>query len=1835
MTSGTGGTLHPTATAIAEALVHDAGSRAEIVRGDDGNWLAVEEVSSTITFVEAQGDELRIVPFVGDADAIGERPFTRDIRASWLDGEREFVADVSALSSYADRGQVIDLMQAALDYWTRSAEETTPDPAPPTEDVESAALPDVAEVDFGEDVVDEPADESSAGEGLTVDAQMRADISDQWSWASSAARIPQISDLTIALSEPIERARITVVVHDADVQFGATVAFEGSLAAGPRMLGSVHVPLSARVMSQVEERRGAECVLTLEDVGTGRVLARYEEALDIQPRDLWIWDGDPRRTEQRERLIRRHDELVALIQEDPERSDGEQIAAEILQLRGVLSGAGRGSGELSRSLLASFVRPNHPEIAKLSREAATVRGKLAGEASFHAFQMPESSKAEWQQVAQAVDASVTAIYEALRGRRIAYSEPPPGWDYTREGQRIRDHGDVARGGLGTCMDTTVLAAAVMEHVGLHPVLVLIPGHIFIGYWRRDPAKSGQKDGTGNVVVPEWYPRSAVIMDTALVRNLVDGGYLGLIETTAFSVATNSNPAEARAEAREGRLSGGFREDQVTLIDVLAARRAGVSPLPAVNERPDGVTEVIEYRPEGGVPVVTEVDAVSLSAEHRERHTDHHPVRYRTWKASLFSLNATNALLNLGRNAKVQPIVLPAAGLGVLEDKLHQDVSFSLHSGYDVPEVWRARDKGHALYLLDSSDPTDHQELLKELQERRLYVQRIGRSGGKEVALREQTFFKEIRSMAHSAKTARDERGMNPLFLCIGLLRWEYKPDVFADAPLILVPVNISVARGRQEFTLSLDSSQHTTPNAALIEWLRREHGLSVPGLTEPLTDRAGIDVDAVLTELRNALLAHPLPFRASVASEARIATLDLSAFRMWQDLNLNADHFFERPLVKHLVHTPTETFEDPAIEAAADADSDEAFEEHLEKLETPIPADSTQKRAVLWARQGRTFVLQGPPGTGKSQTITNMVAECLLTGLRVLFVAEKGTALAVVQRRLEAIGLGPFTLNLHHEGSNAAEVRAQLKRSLTATVQPDTLAMENARRQLRNARFELTQYPRHLHEPNAAGLSAYGAHDELLVLQDGPVMPIPTTVVAHRAEQVEALKELFEDLQRWTAAAAVRANHPWRLAGAGNGDPFDVETVSAAVRGILAGLAWAAVSTGALREALDSLTHPSQLDALAAAANPAFPAGEELAGVLDATWPRRAAETLAGCERAVEGWSQKLRGFTPDVLALDLRAIASQLDAATSSGFLGRKGRQTAAIAPLAAAAPPNLDLNPTNAGAILADLIAAQGAGEEVRTSIGATPGLSGTVPANAFAPGALVAARSRLNDLTQATASLRDEGEWTRRVHDLARNGHLSGHSDALASYAASWHRLWDELAIQDADFDAWRNNATLSSATTRVEETWRRDVDYERLVPLQRWCTLVRKLEPLAAAGLDEARIELLEGRLPAHTAEDALARGVARASLTERISAEGLDRFDAVAHDQRVTSYSAAQEQVRKQWATDGPARLLARRGGGGRGSRTGGLARELEKTTRKLGTRPILRKYGEAVQELTPLVLCSPSSVVDLIEPGVMEFDLVIFDEASQITVPEAVGALGRARAAVVVGDSKQMPPTRKVGGGAAEDEEIDDPNVEEIVEDQESILSECELARVPTLSLNWHYRSQDEALIAFSNRTYYRGDLSSFPTPTLLSSETGLEFRPVHWPENDDKGMYLRAGANKVDLGNGVIAGSNTNPFEAVEIVKYIHELVHANEHLPSVGIVTFNEQQRQLIEDLLHASGDAKIADVLDESKMGRGEAPVRQGSGTGPRRRAGHRRLLGGLLQAGQRQGPDELRPALECRW
>jgi hypothetical protein len=1777
------GTLNPELALRVFEFGASRPGQVDVVSDDARGWMALEESRSTFAFAEVEGDELRILPFFGDVDSARALPFVQSIDDSWLDGFYEIVIHSAAASELESARFIDESLESAREHWYRTAAPSVPVaqpgvPAPSTAPGAVALVTDST----GTDAEAPPVAE------ITRIARLRADISPEWSWASANARIPQVAGVVVELGEAAEHARLYVTLRDADIVFGTKVVHDGALSVGQSDFGAVHVPLSTRVMSQVDERLGATCEIILEVGAT--VVARIDEAVDLHPRDLWNLDGDAKNSGRYVHLRGQASRLRQILDEEPQHADRLQILQAIADIQREIDVL----DALSGSLLAAFVRPNHPAVAVVARDAARLRGELAGESSFHAFQLPERTPEQRRLVADGVESSITAIYESLRNRKIAYSEPPAGWDYAHVGQRIRDHGEVANGGLATCMDTTVLAAAVIEDVGLRPLLVLIPEHIFVGYWRHNPDLSG-RDGT-----PDWYPRRAIVDDVSVVSNLVEAGYLGVIESTALTVAKDRSADDARFEALRVRLASGLTDDDVTLIDVAAARRLGVSPLPAVIERADGNTEIFEYRVDAPA-AATFVDSDAPETAVRERRVDVHPPRYRTWKSSLFSLNATNALLNLGNNARVQPVVLPTSSLGELEDMLNQDKSFVVRSAYSVPEVWAARSRINARQLLDSQEAEDLRDLHAAMRDRNLFVQRFGRASDDLRAVSQTVTIRELRTISHNAKTAREERGMNPLYLCLGILRWQHSAGKTADAPLILVPVNLVGSRGGQEFTLSLDATQQTTTNAALIEWLRREHGLTIPGLAEPIADRAGIDVDAVIAEVRDALLGHRCTLQAQVIAEARLATLDLSAFRMWQDLSAHADRFLERPMVRHLVETPTEEFHD----AAAMASTEPSVEE-VEQLETPIPADSTQKRAVLWARQGRTFVLQGPPGTGKSQTITNMVAECVLAGMRVLFVAEKGTALAVVQRRLDDIGLSPFTLNLHHEGSNSVEVRASLQRALNANVNPDDLAMDGARRRLRNARFELTQYPASLHARNAAGHSAYSARDELLVLGEGTVIPVPPESVAHHAESLETVLETFRDVQRWTSAARVREHHPWRFAGVGAGDPFDVDLVRGALEQILVGVRWADVAQGELRAALEEIKHPRQLVTLGVAANPALPRGAELGWVLDVQWVDGAPSTLAGCEQAVEAWRPALRGFSHEVIDLDLPAIASAFDAANASGFLGRKGRQTAAVAALAAIAPAGMEVTAASAPDLLESLIAARSTAAQIRASLAAIPGFAGVVPSNPFAPGAFGGARARLAELSAATSGLRGSDDWTVRVRALAEAGQLSGEFEHVRAFADAWATLMRELVVQEDDLAAWLHGGTLNTATRRHEDEWKRDAAYERLLGLQQWCALVRRVECMRDARLENARADLLNGNLPADGVEDALARGIAAASLAERTRTSGLDRFDAVAHDDRVEAYAAAQAEVRTQWVTDAPHAMLERRGAGGRGAHTGGLERELEKTTRRLGTRAILRKFGDAVQQLTPLVLASPASAVDLIDPQLMEFDLVIFDEASQITVPEAIGALGRARAAIIVGDSKQMPPTRRVGG-AASDEEIEDADADEILEDQESILSECELARVPTLSLSWHYRSQDEQLIAFSNRKYYKGDLSSFPTPTLLSSETGIEFRRVAMPGPDshaqargytnvparyEDGRYLRAGSKTIELAGGIRAGANTNPAEAFAVVDAVRGLIAtAGERKPSIGIVTFNERQRELIEDLLIQSNDRGIRAAMDEQKMGRND--------------------------------------------
>lgn len=1548
---------------------------------------------------------------------------------------------------------------------------------------------------------------SDGDEGREV--RIDADVAPEWSWAAAVAGIPQIRSILVSTSTSLPAVRLIARAWDGDFTIAEATLGEGALDVGGPPLRVDPLRLHTGYMATREERSGATLDISLLDLtDNGSVLATRRIEVDVQPPDLW-W-----RTQ--------------------------------------------GGDGLAEAMLAAFVRPNAPVVADIAREALEILRVDGAEAAFNAYQIREGAR----QAAKA-DETAMALAQAIRNRRIGYSEPPPAWDYFGEGQRIRPHELVANGGLGTCLDTTVLMAACLEHVGLNPLMVLVRGHIFCGYWRNEE------------VLPE-----PVITDFATVANLVQSGRIGLIETTMLTISNTEPLADVFRTNERDYFRDHVRAPFSALIDVAAARIRRVTPLPAVEPLGNGELRVVEYRPGSTAPVVETVSVVDQETlnELSDRLKDEQPARLRKWKSELLSLNATSPLLNLPANAQVQPILLPPAGLGSLEDQLHQDKEFEVRSAFDVGPLLAERG-------VPNMDGADDDQLLA-LGSRILFVQRQKRSRDGTQHVSPTTMMSELRTMARRAKDAKDERGMNPLFLVLGMLRWGEGPggavipgDEGHDAPLVLVPVRLTGGLRGRPLMLALDSSSHVTPNYALIEWMRREHGLAIPGLSEPALDKAGIDLDQVFDNVRSAVAAAGLSLQ--VVPQARLALLDVGAFRMWKDLQEHGDAFLERPLVRHLVATPTEQYVDPAAEGAEEVDLDDVV--------LPVAADAAQARAVAWARQGRTFVLQGPPGTGKSQTITNMIAACVSDGRKVLFVAEKQTALSVVKRRLDAVGLGTFSLNLHQEGSSGAQVREQLMGAIRARAESDPTVMEAAQRQRRTALHQLRQYPHSLHEANQAGLSAYTARDRLLVLGEGPMLDVSAEVVARRGEQVRASLEAARELPGLALTARPRAGHPWRLVGPVTSAPFDVAAASAMVSGVLAAAQQCAEMPAAVRSVLDPAMTIDQLRQVALVAAPGAPDPGLVQAALQPGWTQTVTDGLVRLEADAAQWAPSLGGFDPAVVTVDLQALIQAVAQARTGMFIGRKGRLASALAPLAPYSPQG-PVDPDAADELLGRLSAVRAFALPAAEWVRSQPSLATSVDWNPLVPGAVSEVLDRVRRADAYAAPLRDAGPWGEALRSAVASGELAQSYEAIRSLAEAWSALTESFAVDATGLASWQGDRSLIGAIASVKSDWANDVT-DRLIGLQSWIAFRAGLLPLETLGLADTVAGLADGAILPDTIEEALERGVAHASLAERLSASGLDLFVADAHQARIQKLRESERAIRDQWPGHTADVLLEGRPGGGA---VGALQRELTKTKGLLGTRAILRQHGEAVQIVTPIVLTSPSSAVDLIEPGSLDFDVVIFDEASQIPVPEAIGALGRARAAIVVGDSKQMPPSRRIGAAAVA--EVDDVELEveeEIVEDQESILSECELARVPTLRLDWHYRSQDEALIAFSNSTYYDGALSSFPTPTLLSHRTGVTFRPV-------SGRYIRAGGRpdeslaevvRAQLKDvpGSIPFANTNIEEALAIVEEVTRLVAEDpKRRPSIGIVTFNEQQRVLITSLLQAQDDPDVQAIQSEAEMG-----------------------------------------------
>jgi very-short-patch-repair endonuclease len=832
-----------------------------------------------------------------------------------------------------------------------------------------------------------------------------------------------------------------------------------------------------------------------------------------------------------------------------------------------------------------------------------------------------------------------------------------------------------------------------------------------------------------------------------------------------------------------------------------------------------------------------------------------------------------------------------------------------------------------------------------------------------------------------------------------------------------------------------------------------------------------------------------------------------------------------------------------------------------EDLIQVVDADGSQTLVIEAVRRGRNLVVQGPPGTGKSQTITNIIAAAAHDGRTVLFMAEKMAALNVVHDRLKKAGLSALCLELHSRQANKKQVLEELSRTLGA---PGAQAHDaDDTDTLHALRDRLNSIAGVMHVPMGdTGTTPFRVLSTLINLQErnfiAPDLALPQSV-GWSATTRETVTTAVLSLARISERTGPKLQHP--LLGIGNTQilPMDHPRLAQALELCLERLTKLDQLARALTEELKD-EREADAATLREVANVALHAAKLSASAQASAAAVARIGNISAVKRLAEVGLEYTRNrrslagvFVDAALVVPVTHLRAPLAAGLS--FFGRwGGRYRGASAELRGLLAGEIPKKAADRIALLDQLIGYQQAAKVIESEEATGVALLCELWQRERTDfDALAAAATWLEQLGQISSSIdRTAAVALARIGpaELKRRGVdlLLALEETMteAQKLTSWLKVDLASAAGRADSDAiplskWRDCLT----------RWRDNLD-----KLDEWSRLSEADAALRALGCEVLAEALARGRVTPEAAHDTLK--FLRCDALYRQFAAAQPWLMRLTFDEKAELVDAFAERDRKRFKDT--ARLirgehLGRIPRGGMGA-MGIVRSEIGKKRAHKPIRRLVAEAGAVIQQLKPVMLMSPISVAQYLKPGVVAFDLLVIDEASQIRPEDALGAVARARQIVVVGDTKQLPPTSffdRMVSDVAEEEEDDDVEQAEpratAATELESVLTLCEARGLGSRMLQWHYRSRHPSLIEVSNDAFYNGDLILFPSPAADRNADGLMIRRVD-------GAYDRGG-------------KRNNRIEAEAVVAAVaRHAAHSPER--SLGVVTFSTAQRDLITELL-----------------------------------------------------------------
>lgn len=1368
-------------------------------------------------------------------------------------------------------------------------------------------------------------------------------------------------------------------------------------------------------------------------------------------------------------------------------------------------------GENAYAQLSGFVLPSLPAVKKLAVQTGDyLRSQKKGVAC------------GYQEDVQGVKDQMEAVFETIQSLQLEYVDTPFDFD---KGRRIALPQTTVSAKKGTAIDLAVLYASVLEAIGLHAILCLREETAMVGCFLEE----------------DVFLTNSVEDSYSHVQSLMEQDKLALIDV--FSL---SNPlidyAEALKKVKENPVKG---KENFRAVDISICRDSGIFPLPLTYDVTEGkylLKETTGFQR-------THVDDSYGDGPYEGRPDT--ASGFDIWERELLDLSMNNPLLN---------------------DRIKKSVSFLCDDTIAFTRSFKEADKfsivqkpvtmtGDVDPLLLSSD-----ERYKSLSESAIKAKKLISTES------EGNLLERLKRIYRKYRDNLNETGSNTLFLTVGLLKYyeiqnQDNLGAYRLSPLVLIPVDIVREVQGKSYYLRLRDEDWLV-NTTLIEFLKKERGIDLSAIENIQTDGDGhLDVEKILNETSKAI--NKIKGWYCYRNYLGLGSFDFTHYCMWSDIRNRREQMERNPIVKSLATGRKEWSEASSTNPIKESDCC-----------IPLVADSSQIDAIKKCADGKSFILFGPPGTGKSQTIVNMIANSLFHGKKVLFVSEKQAALDVVYSRLKRVGLDPFCLQLHSAKASKVSVLRQFSNAFKHAQLGVPSDFDKTKESVVSLRTRLEYDIEVFNRHNPCFLSINDALIGYEPVKDYRVLPSFSDdflkgLNADTFKKIDDLTERIAYLEAYGHFGAYYNNDLLPLRGHAYGLEKR-EKIGQEVDLLIKKAKPLSARVNQIKENFrpDFNLTRANVDRLALF----------LKAYLDQTavTPLASALTdlsLIESKEALSNFLDKLKDYQiakKEQVApyLDLSVLKdttlkdgySEVKSIDLSGkFLHKSKSQKKAKKILKKYQVGKAALKGPQAVALLELLLRLQDLRGELDEKLPMVRRVfrdsfkdidesdAETMKKQLDYSLSLYESVASMEDGLQRKLLLTSFLSFARSISSLNVNAlhvFLTLYEDFKAQVESDRKNLDFDLSYMPDRNDFY---ASLTNNLVRIKE---------KLLFAAEWANMNTAIDELKALNLESAATALSEGKVTCANLGKAIDCNIYLGCALLSIRENNLESFAGLSEEATIRKYNEESRLFRQlsiskllsQLSEDIP----SENSNASPSSELGFLKKAIASNGHGKSIRKILDGAINLIRTLCPCFLMSPMSAATYLAPDMAPFDVVIFDEASQIPTAEAVGPISRGKSLVVCGDSNQLPPTSFFKRDNASE------STDFLTSSLPSILEECKAILLPEQELRWHYRSRSESLIAFSNHEFYNDSLYTFPS---VDDQISM----VRYVQVDSS--YDRSR-------------SRTNEAEADSIVKEVLRRKKDKKlKKDSIGIVCFSQAQKDLVEDKLDEAMTAEMKEEDEDS--------------------------------------------------